>query len=62
MAQLTFELTAIEADVVKDQNPSATGMYGGAKGIWTGTQAEYDAYESYDDQIIYFIVGDPEEA
>ena len=62
MAQLQFDIMANEADVIKDQNPSATGLYGGVKAIWTGTQAEYDAYDEYDDQIIYFIVGDTEEA
>ena len=59
MAKLEFDIMAVEADVIKDQNPSATGsLYGGAKGIWTGTQSEYDAFEEYDDQILYFIIAD----
>jgi hypothetical protein len=59
MAQLTFDIMAVEADVIKDQNINATGsLYGGAKGIWTGTQEQYDAYDEYDDQIIYFIIAE----
>ena len=58
MAKLEFDIMAVEADVIKDQNPSATGLFGGAKGIWTGTQSEYDAFEEYDDQILYFIIAD----
>lgn len=62
MAQLTFDVMAVEADIIKDQNINATGsLYGGAKGIWTGTQAEYDAYDEHDDQILYFIVSESEQ-
>lgn len=64
MAQLFFDISQIQADVIKDQNPQAAsiGLNGNVKGIWTGTQAQYDAYESHDENIIYFIIGDAEEA
>lgn len=60
MATLNFDPMAIEADIIRDRNLNATGLFGGAKGIWTGTQAEYDAYDEHDDQILYFIVSESE--
>lgn len=54
-----LEIDASIADALRDQNnrEDASGLMT-AKMIWTGTQAEYDELDSYDDQMLYFIVAE----
>ncbi|MBQ7144653.1 MAG: hypothetical protein IJR65_05795 [Oscillospiraceae bacterium] len=60
-ATISFRPSGGNAWETAYQQGYKAGLEAASANTWSGTQAEYDALPSYDPDVYYFILEDPEE-